>query len=296
MREEECDVSHQVPRAALQAALVHDALRPTSDEGLRAWAKRVRANREQVDQFREASPADFYAPIAGMFRADPRRRDEPTLEALRDLVQPTDSVLDIGAGGGRYALPLALVAREVVAIEPSEAMRRVLAEGMSEYDIRNIRTVNGRWPEIAGDLEGDVALMSHIGYDVEDIGPFLAGMETAAHRLRVAVLLSQPPPTEADRFWPDVHGVERATLPSLPEFLTLLVARGRLFEVRLVERSPQSYEQPDQALAWLRQQLWTAPGSDKDARLQRLSHERLREREGRYAFSWDPVRVGIVVF
>ena len=273
-----------------------DALRPTAEEALRAWAARVQANREQVDQFREASAADFYAPIAGMFRADPRRRDEPTLEALRELVQPTDIVLDIGAGGGRYALPLALVAREVVAIEPSDAMRRVLAEGMAESDIRNIRALSGRWPEVAGEMTGDVALMSHIGYDVADIGPFLDAMDSAARRARIAVLLSQPPPTEADRFWPLIHGVERAALPSLPEFLSVLLARGRLFEVRLVDRSPQTYQQPDQALAWLRQQLWTAPGSQKDALLERLARERLQERDGRFALSWEPVRVGLVVF
>src|SRR5207247_9194979 len=46
-----------------------DALRPSAADVLRAWAERVRANRDQVDRFREASPADFYAPVAGMFRA-----------------------------------------------------------------------------------------------------------------------------------------------------------------------------------------------------------------------------------
>src|SRR5437879_7298049 len=85
-----------------------DALRPSAAAALRAWAERVRANRDQVDRFREASPADFYAPVAAMFRADPRRRDEPSLEALRALIHPTDTVLDIGAGGGRVALALAL--------------------------------------------------------------------------------------------------------------------------------------------------------------------------------------------
>src|SRR5436305_2593495 len=103
---------------------VSDALRPTAEEALRAWGARVRANREQVEHFREASPADFYAPIASMFRADPRRQDEPALQALRQLARPDDTVLDIGAGGGRYALPLALATREVVAIEPSEGMLR----------------------------------------------------------------------------------------------------------------------------------------------------------------------------
>jgi SAM-dependent methyltransferase len=273
-----------------------DALKPLPEDALRAWAARVRANREQVERFREASPADFYAPIAGMFRADPRRRDEPTLEALRELVRPTDVVLDIGAGGGRYALPLALAAQKIIAVEPSDGMRRVLREGMAEHGVSNIDTVDGRWPESALDLGADVALMSHIGYDVEDIGPFLDAMESAARRTCVAVLLSQPPPTEADRLWPLVHGVERAALPSLPEFLLLLLARGRLFEVQLVERSPQSYDQPDHALTWLRQQLWTRPGGEKDRLLERVARERLQERDGRYALSWDPVHVGIVTW
>jgi len=273
-----------------------DALTPSAEDALRAWAARVRANRDQVEQFKEANPSDFYAPVAGMFRADPRRRDEPTLEALRSLINETDSVLDIGAGGGRYALPLALECREVVAIEPSGGMRRVLQEGMAEHGITNIRSVDVRWPDGATEIQGDVALISHLGYDVEDIGPFLDAMEHAARRLCIAVLLSQPPPTEADRLWPFVHGVERAALPSLPEFLTLLLARGRLFEVQLVDRMPQSFEQPDQPLTFLRQQLWTAPGSDKDRTLERVYRERLQERDGRFALSWEPVYVGIVTW
>jgi SAM-dependent methyltransferase len=275
---------------------MHDALRPTREAALAAWAARVRANREQVELVREASAADFYAPVAGMFRADPRRTDEPTLETLRSLIEPTDTVLDIGAGGGRYALPLALLAHEVIALEPSQGMRRVLQEGMAEYGIGNIQALDVRWPSQTLELQADVALMSHIGYDIEEIGPFLDAMEAASRRVCVAVLLSQPPPTEADRLWPMVHGVERATLPSLPEFLSLLLARGKLFEVHLVERSPQTYTETNQVLTWLRQQLWTAPGSEKDQKLERVARERLQERDGRYALSWDPVSIGVVTW
>src|ERR1700687_1505217 len=114
---------------------VPDALRPYALDALRAWSDRVRANSEQVEQFREAAPADFYGPIAGMFRADPRRQDEPTLDALRSLVSPSDTVLDVGAGGGRYALPLALVARDIIAVDGSEGMLRVLHESMALFNI-----------------------------------------------------------------------------------------------------------------------------------------------------------------
>jgi hypothetical protein len=170
----------------------------------------------------------------------------------------------------------------------------VLRQSMAEHGIANIRPLAARWPH--NTAEGDVALISHLGYDVEDIGPFLDAMEAAASRMCIAVLLEQPPPREADRFWPDVHGVERAALPALPEFLTLLLARGKLFEVQLFERPPLSYGEHDAPLTWLRGQLWTAPDSDKDRQLQRLLAERAEERDGRFALSWDPVRVGVVTW
>src|SRR5439155_17445599 len=100
-----------------------DPLRPERDAVAREWARRVAANRAQVERFREqADGADFYAPVAGLFRADPRRRDEPALEVLRSLAHPDETWLDIGAGGGRYALPLALLVRRVIAVDPSAAL------------------------------------------------------------------------------------------------------------------------------------------------------------------------------
>ena len=94
-----------------------------------AWADRVRRNRDQVDRHREVPDGpDFYGPVTSLFRADPRRTDEPVLEALLALARPDAIWLDIGAGAGRYALPLALHVREVVAIEPSDGMRAALVE------------------------------------------------------------------------------------------------------------------------------------------------------------------------
>ena len=60
------------------------SLLPSAERALEIWAQRVRANREQVDRFREVPDgSDFYAPIASHFREDPRRSDEAALEALR---------------------------------------------------------------------------------------------------------------------------------------------------------------------------------------------------------------------
>jgi hypothetical protein len=273
-----------------------DVLRPTSAEALSAWSRRVRANREQAERVREgAPPRDFYAPMASQFRSDPRRTDEPALDVLRALVEPGETWLDIGAGGGRYALPLALEAGHVVAVEPSPGMQTVLRDGMAEHGISNIAIVPSRWP-MTSPPTGDVALMAHIGYDIEDIGSFLDAMEAAARRLCVAVLVTPAPPHPAEPFWPLIHGEARVPLPALTELLVLLLARGRLFELRLVEREPLAHAEPGSPLAWLYQQLFVAPDTDKGRRLAALARDAITGRGGRWALSWDPVPLGIVTW
>ena len=277
------------------APRVTDPLRPDPAAAVAAWSDRVRRNREQVERRRVALPArgDFYAPIASWFRADPRREGDATLDALRALVRPDDTVLDIGAGGGRYALPLALHAREVIAVEPSEAMRQVLAEGMAEHGIENIRTVDATWP-CDEPLRADVALISHVGYDIEAFGPFLDAMEEAAGRVCIAALLSRPPPSRADPFWEAVHGEPRDPLPALPEFLALQLARGRLCEVSFVEYGGLAYDTEDDVLAFLRQQLWIAEGSPQDEQLLAMLPDYIHEIDGRVEFNYDPGVLGIV--
>lgn len=271
-----------------------DVLRPTKTDALAEWARRVQANREQAERVREAPERpDFYAPVAASFKADPKRNDEEALNLLLSLVQREDRWLDIGAGGGRYALPLALAAREVVALDPSDGMLAVLREGMAEHDIRNVRIVQSRWPA-AEEIRVDACLISHIGYDVEEIGPFLDAMEAAADRLCVAILLARAPAFVAEPFWPIVHGEARAPLPALREFLTLQMARGRICEVRLSQREASWYRNEEAALGFLRQQLFVELGGAGDARLRAAVAALPHDAEGRVPSSTEPVPLGIV--
>ena len=198
-----------------------------------AWAARVRANAEQVDRFREVPDGtDFYAPVTSLFRADPTRTDDPALDVLLRLVRPGERWLDIGAGAGRYALPIARALApsggEVVGVDASASMLDGLREIAAEHGIDNVRAIETRWPPAdPADFAADVALIAHVGYDIEAIGPFVAAMESAAGRLCVAMLMERQPSSIADVCWPPVHGEARVPLPALPEFVELLRARGR---------------------------------------------------------------------
>jgi SAM-dependent methyltransferase len=269
------------------------------------WAARVRANREQVDRVREVPDGkDFYAPVTSLFRADPRRTDEPVLEALRSLVVPGETWLDIGAGAGRYALPLALIAREVIALDPSVGMLGVLRELMTEYGIANIRVVEGRWPPdnrlsaALGPLPcADVALIAHVSYDIEQIGPFLDAMELASRRLCVAVLMERWPASVADPFWPRVHGEERSPLPALPEFVELLTASGRNPDVTIAEREPRTFDSREALEAFLLRQLWIADGGEKERRFRTALDELVAADDGRFRLrTQSPIPIGVVTW
>lgn len=272
-----------------------DPLAISADDLLAAWRTRVAADSEQVNRCREVEdPADFYAPVTSRFRMDPRRTDDTTLNVLLRLARPKDVWLDVGAGGGRYALPLALHVSRVVAIDPSPSMLGALDEDAAVAGIANVEIIEARWPIADGAPHGDVALMAHVGYDIAEIGPFVDALEEAAGRLCVAVLGESAMTTVATLFWQHIHGEPRVRLPALPEFLSLLLARGRLPEVTLVDRTPPTFASTPEALAMARRQLWLREGSAKDGELERLVRETLTERDGRYAFEWAPTKIGIV--
>jgi SAM-dependent methyltransferase len=264
-----------------------DPLRPTRAEAAAAWAARVQAEHAQVERLREVKdPDDFYAPMAEHFGQDPRRDDDPALDALLAGAHEDERWLDIGAGGGRYALPLALRVAWVHAVEPSPSMLAVLRRGMAEHGIHNIDVSAGRWPPaadrpMAADLPPvDVALLAHVGYDVEDFDGWLDAAEAIAGRRCVVVMRADAGASAGHLLWHEIHGEPRVPYPMLPELLVLLLARGAVPEVRLTERREWGYASREELMEASRRQLWLRPGSSKDRRLAQLLAGRAVEREG----------------
>ncbi len=238
-----------------------------------AWAAAVRGNREQAERLREEPDAgDHYAPIAAAFRADPRRTDDITLAALQEIAEPDDVWVDVGAGAGRFALALALCVQEVIAIEPSAGMRAEFEEIRAAHGIGNARVIDQRWPT-ADPPRGDVAMISHVGYDIEPIGEFLDTMERSAARECVAVMYEQAPGGLFHELWPAIHGEPQVQLPGLAALLELLEARGADVSVNRSQRRRWRYRSREEAEAFARRRLWLKPDSAKLAKL----HEALDE-------------------
>lgn len=261
----------------------------------RAWADRVAANREQAERLREETDGgDHYRPLATAFRADPRRTGDSALEALLSIAEPEDTWIDIGAGAGRFSLPLALHVANVIAIEPSPAMRAELANLQIEHGITNVDLRDQRWPSDDPEISemGDVALISHVGYDIEQMGEFLDTMERAARRECVALQFDRSPGSMFWQVWPAIHGEEQVHLPGALEFVELLEARGAEVDASELERRGDRqrfvFEEPEAAMDWARRRLWLAERSQKVPILREAVGELLIERDGGWSLRDQP--------
>ena len=271
-----------------------------------AWAARVRANRDQVERIREVPDGtDFYAPVNSLFRADPTRTDDEVLDALLRLTRSGDTWLDIGAGAGRFALPIARAldasGGSVIALDASPSMLESLGEIAEDYAIENVRVVEARWPPADGGLasafEADIALIAHVGYDVEAIGLFLDALEASATRACVAVLMERVPASAADPFWPPVHGEERVALPALPDMLELLEARGRRPDVRRIAIEPRRFGSREALEGFIRRQLWIDQAGAKEHLFQTALDElTVADGEGWTIAGRGPSTVGVVAW
>jgi len=243
------------------------------------WRELVETEHAQSDQKRGETPPpkDHWRPFAKNFRADPHRTDDPLVNRLLQEVESHHTVMDVGAGGGRLALPLALRCVKMVAVEPSSSMCQVLREQATDSGVDNVTLVEARWEEAQVESV-DIVLCAHVLYVVAGIEDFVRKMEANAREKVLIVLFQSPPQSQIYHLWHMVHGEERIPLPSLPQFREVLEQLGIDGNVEMLEQLPQrGFEDREQALDQLTDRLYLAPGSSQLAKLEQILPDILQE-------------------
>lgn len=265
----------------------------------------VREEMLQAERVRSTAdvPADFWQTLARNFRVPGDPSADPTPDALAALIGPDDRVIDVGAGGGRITIPLARRCRELVAVEPSPAMRAVLEEEIARHGVRNIRIVAARWEEATVE-PAELVFAAHVTYGIQAIAPFLRKLDAMALRHAALVTMTDPPQTPLAPFWRAVHGEERLRLPCRDELVAVLRELGADPEViRLGPAPVLPFGPRPEALDLLRFRLVAGPGTPADARLHRAIERLAEERDGvlwprdavpneRSIIRWDPIHRG----
>ena len=269
---------------------------------IEVWKQRVAAHHAQSHQARAAlgsAGTDIWEPLSPFFKADPRRTDDFEVERLAREVNPSTTLLDIGGGAGRFALPLALRCHHVTVVEPSPGMGASLRHLAAEAGIENVTIVAKRWEEAEVEPT-DVVLSAHVIYMIADIRSFIIKLAEHARKKVCMPTFMRPPRSRFAPFWRRVHGEEKQALPGAGEFMQVLWEMDIYPHLEMFEAIPfRTFKNWQKALDTLRQRLFVMPDTAKDALLQQAMHELLietpagyaikGEKLGRLAFiSWQP--------
>lgn len=128
------------------------------------WIDRM-ARHEDADMLGEAEDIWGTCENAKKFWESSRKDDTRIKKAFREIeFNEKSRVLDIGAGPGSLALPLAERVAHVTAVEPSDGMTKVLEENIADSGLGNINCIKKKWEDIdVKELDGpyDVIIASY---------------------------------------------------------------------------------------------------------------------------------------
>ena len=109
-------------------------------------------------------------------------------DSTRDFIiaqldaNPGATLVDIGAGTGRWAMMLAPHTRQITAIDSSPMMIQAMYYNLRTEQIENVRVVQGTWPHVQIEPH-DFSFCSHGMYASADFPAFIQGMLQITRRM-----------------------------------------------------------------------------------------------------------------
>lgn len=173
--------------------------------------------------------------------AQQERHNSRVIELLAE-VQPSWRVLDIGAGPGTLALPLAEKAAQVTAVEPASGMAQVLHENIAEAGLDNVSVIQKRWDdvEITQDLVGayDLVIVS-FAFGMLDLIDTIEKIRKVASNRVVFYWHAAPMARDVDavQLWPLLHGKQFIPIPKANIIFNLLYSMGIYADVQVMPRA-----------------------------------------------------------
>jgi precorrin-6B methylase 2 len=240
-----------------------------------ADAKRRQARLPLEDPYR-GERARSFARLSGVAETS-----DPFLRLVRSALTPQSTLLDVGAGAGRYALALAPEVDEVIAVEPSPELLELLGRQANDLGVKNVRLVESRWEDV-DEVSADVVVCYGVIGGIEDGARFLRKLDHAARRA-VFIGLTSGVDVLRDPLWRHFHGLPSPPAPSFLDAVDLLAELGITPGVRILEYPAPVYDDLDDAVFAYRDLLQLPSIATIDADLRGVLRLWLiRRRDGRF--------------
>lgn len=196
-------------------------------------------------------------------------------------VAASRTALDVGAGFGALALPLARRLERVTALEPSAAMASALRDDAATLGLTNIAVIEARWGD--GSVAAhDLLVCAHVGPLLGADSAFLAAVRDFARR---GVIIVRDMPGDDDKFffrelYPRLRGETYERCCDYADTLAVLHRLGIDPEITEIEYdSDQPFSDLDEACDfWMEYMRLT--GDELRVELRRFLEPRLVRRDG----------------
>jgi SAM-dependent methyltransferase len=257
------------------------------------WRSVYDARATQQERVR-GRQGDYWGRRAEVFS---RRIGAPdgALDLLLSRLKPGDNLLDVGAGAGRYAIPAAARARDVVAVEPSAGMAKALIEEAEKRKVQNIRVLESDW--LAADVApADIVFCAHVLYFTPEAAAFVRKLD--AHTLRECMIVIRIDQAGAGLgpLYEEITGERQAPEPSFIDLYNLLYEMGIVANVVVTEgtNSMNRFESLDQAEATVTASL-APPDEVSRAKIRPfLEANLIRWHDGGLTFPGGGLRMAVV--
>jgi SAM-dependent methyltransferase len=152
--------------------------------------------------------ADMPERLQNRYKEHARKQSErfdPLLDFILKEVDSQTTAIDIGAGNGRWAVPLARICKSVTAIEPSPGMRAMLQEKVEAAGLHNVQVIPASWDE-AVTVPHDIVVCAHAMYSAADLSAFVRKIEQYAKKACYLALRLPPSDGIIGRLSLAIHG------------------------------------------------------------------------------------------
>ena len=197
------------------------------DDPLRRWREDLAAW-AIPERILATAPEPPWRPEPGVFvRRAASRKARPqgiSYERALEALPENGTVIDVGAGAGAASLPLLDRAGSLVAVDTDAGL---LAELRAQAGALagKVTTLVGRWPDVADAVpEADVVVCHHVLYNVPDLRPFVAALDSRARRRVVIEITERHPVARLNPLWLRFHDLARPTRPTWEDALAAIRA------------------------------------------------------------------------
>ena len=250
------------------------------------WHEILDARAQQMDAAYARlgrTSADFWERRAKNYHNSTKESvtNDPLFRRLREVVTDQTTMLDVGAGTGRFALALAPFARHVTAVEPNAAMLHYLQQDAREAQLTNITFIPTNWQDAPVATSADVVLCSHVLYPIWEIEAFLEKLRVATRQACYIYMRAAHFDASTSTLWGHFHGETRRSAPGYIHALDVLFELGIYAYVEIV-RMPwvMRYSSLDAATGELLEQLILPDDARTRDELRGLLTTWLIERDG----------------